>query len=99
MPQLLLLAATGMQFGRALQPSAVPVALEAPPSRSESAASLAPPAQPEPQGSLQVLVNLPFIQVTILSAEAPALPLLQLGLGDEDAPITLTADKPDARTP
>lgn len=86
-PQMLLLAATAHQWHRALRASslALPAGLEA--------------MAPSPPHTLLVLVDCPYVQATVLSAEAPAHPLLQLSVGEIEMPISLTVEKPNPTMP
>ena len=60
-----------------------------------------PPAgtKPEPSDSVMVLVHVPRLQVTLLSAEVHSLPLVQLNVGDELHPISLTVEKSGDASP
>eukprot|EP00966_Prymnesium_polylepis_P133754 3091551-Prymnesium_polylepis.3 len=86
--QLVLLAAAAHQWYRAYkaEPPSVPPAIQ----RLGS--------QPTPP-TLAVVVHCPYLQLTVRSAEAPALPLLQLLIGDEASPVALVSEKPNATMP
>ena len=58
-----------------------------------------PGTKPEPSDSVMVLVHVPRLQVTLLSAEVHSLPLVQLNVGDELHPISLTVEKSGDASP
>ena len=62
---------------------------------------VASPVEPSelPPTALLMYFSCPLVKLTLLSAEAPALPLLQLIVGDADAPLAFTSEKKDAITP
>ena len=91
--QIIMLGALSRQWVLAAKarPIVVPAALTSPAQHApEHAAAL---AAAEALGTMSTMASCPFVQLTVLSAEVPALPLLQLSVGDEGAPLSVSVEK------
>ena len=50
-------------------------------------------ASAEVASSALIMLSCPYVQLTILSAQVPTLPFVQLCMGDEEAPLSVSVEK------
>ena len=95
--QIVFALAVGAQYTLAALalPITVPPVLLAPPppDKSSDKSSDRGASAEEVASSALIMVSCPYVQLTILSAQVPTLPFVQLSVGDEEAPLSVTIEK------